>query len=294
MTELRAPDEAPWDTWKTIRACNPMSNANPSLRRTLLRERDEARRNPTMRVAFESFRLNRTNTLGKEVLVTVPAWQRVLERQVPPRVGKPIVGLDLGSERSWSAAWAIWRNGRSECYAVCLGIPSLEERERQDTMPRGLYSRLAADGVLIVDQGVRVSDPKTMVRHLLAVGIVPDVMLCDRFVIGALKDAVAGRWPILSRVVRWSEATEDIAAFRRLVADGPMSIVPACRALASVSLSEATVKSDDQGSVRLEKKRNNRSRDDVAVSGVLAAGALCRVLARPQARRRRWAKAAPG
>ena len=98
---------------------------------------------------------------------------------------------------------------------------------------------------------------------------------------------VAGRWPVVDRVARWSEATEDIAGLRRLVADGPLSIAPECRALARVGLSQAVVHSDDQGSVRLAKRRHGRSRDDVAAAGVLSVGALARGLAR-RAPRRRW------
>ena len=134
-------------------------------------------------------------------------------------------------------------------------------------MPRGLYRRLADDGVLLVDEGLRVSRPVVLVDHLVGRGIVPQVLFCDRFMLGTLQDVVAGRWPVVSRVTRWSEATEDIAAFRRLAADGPLSITKECRALARVGLSEASVQSDDQGSVRLVKRRAARSRDDVAVGG---------------------------
>ena len=81
--------------------------ANASLRRTILRERNDARRNPTMRTAFEAYRLNRAVAVYSEVLVTVEAWQRVEGREVPLQEGRPIVGLDLGAERSWSAAWAL-------------------------------------------------------------------------------------------------------------------------------------------------------------------------------------------
>ena len=153
-------------------------------------------------------------------------------------------------------------------------------------MPRGLYGRLRDDGVLIVDEGVRVSRPETLISHLVSIGIRPEGMLCDRFILGALKDAVAGRWPVVPRVTRWSEATEDIAGFRRLAADGPLSIAPECRALVLSALSQATVQSDDQGSVRLQKKRHGRSRDDVAVAGVLAGGSLVRELRRSS--RPRW------
>ena len=285
---LSAPEDAPWDAWGTIRRCNPLLNVNASLRKTVLRERDDARRNQTLVPAFRAYRLNQRVDVSREVLVEAAAWKRVEARPVPPREGRPIVGVDLGSERSWSGAWCLWPNGRSECYAVCPGIPDLAERERQDAMPAALYRRLVADGTLIVDEGLRVSRPETLIEHLLSVGIRPGLMLCDRFLLGTLKDAVAGRWPVVDRVTRWSEATEDVAAFRRLVADGPLSIVPESRALARVSLSQASVRSDEQGSVRIEKKRHGRSRDDVAVAGTLAAGGLVRAMSKRATRRWRY------
>ena len=287
VTVLSSPDNEPWDAWNTIRKANPLVTHNAALRKTILRERDDARRNESLRPAFLAYRLNRQVDVYNDVLAKAEDWRAVERRPVPPREGRAIVGIDLGSERSWSGAWCLWPNGRSECYAVCPGIPDLAERERQDAVPRGLYQRLEDDGVLVVDEGLRVSRPSTLINYLVdEKDISIETMLADRFHLGAMQDAVAGRWPVVPRVVRWSEATEDISAFRRLVADGPLSIVPECRALARVALSQASVASDDQGSVRLQKKRHGRSRDDVAVAGTLAAGALVRSLARGQ--RRRW------
>ena len=54
---LTAPSDQPWDAWATIRAVNPLVLANASLRKTILRERDDARRTPTMRRSFEAYRL---------------------------------------------------------------------------------------------------------------------------------------------------------------------------------------------------------------------------------------------
>ena len=287
VTVLTAPDGEPWDAWDTIRRVNPLVMHNASLRKTILRERDDARRDESQRPAFQAYRLNRQVEVYKDMLVSADAWRRVEAREVPEREGRPIVGLDLGAERSWTGCWAIFPNGRSECYAVCPGIPDLAERERQDGAPRGLYRRLHADGVLVVDDGVRVSRPSTLIDHLLQVGIKPKTIYCDRFILGTLKDAVAGRWPIVDRATRWSEATTDLSGFKQLVADGPLSIAPECRALARVALSQAVVNSDDQGSVRLAKRRHGRSRDDVAVAGVLACGALSRELARATPRRRK-------
>ena len=278
---LTAPDDQAWDNWNTIRRCNPLIMANDNLRKTILRERDDARRNPSMRPAFEAYRLNRQIDVHRDVLVPADTWRRVESRDVPPRDGRPILGLDLGSERSWSAAWSLWPNGRSECYALCPGLPGLDEREKQDGMPRGLYRRLHDDGVLLVDEGLRVSRPEVLVNHLLGIGINPRLVLCDRFLINTLQDATDGKWNIIPRITRWSEGTFDITSFRKLCEDGPLAIAPECRALARVSLSQASVKGDDQGSLRLEKKRHGRSRDDVAVAGTLAAGSLVRQLARP-------------
>ena len=103
---------------------------------------------------------------------------------------------------------------------------------------------------------------------------------------------MAGRWPVVDRVARWSSATEDISGFRRLVEDGPLSVAEHCRDLARVGLSQAVVASDDQGSVRLQKRRHGASRDDVAAAGVLGCGALARILARRPARRMRYLGAA--
>ena len=283
---LTAPEGEPWDHWNTIRRVNPLVLNNESLRKTILRERDDARRDESQRPAFEAYRLNRQVDVYRDMLVSADAWKRVEARPVPERAGRPIVGLDLGAERSWSAAWVIWPNGRAECYALCPGLPDLAERERQDAMPKGLYRKLHDDGVLLVDEGLRVSRPATLIDHLVHAGIKPDAIYCDRFAIGTLKDAVAGRWPIIDRVARWSEATEDITGFRRLVADGPLSIAEECRGLARLGLSQAVVHSDDQGSVRLAKRRHGRSRDDVAAGAVLGCGALARFLSRTRPHRR--------
>ena len=289
---MAAPDAAPWDDWNTIRKANPLVTHSPSLRKTILRERDDARRDPSQRPAFRAYRLNQFVSVYRDVLIDADKWREVEARPVPERVGLPLVGIDLGAERSWSAAWAIWRNGRSESYAVCPGIPNISAREKNDNVPYGLYQHLVGQGVLLVDEGLRVSRPITLVDHIIEIGILIDTIYADRFIIGTLTDVVGGRWPVVPRVARWSSATEDISGFRRLVEDGPLSIAPHCRDLARVGLSQAVVATDDQGSVRLQKRRFNASRDDVAAAAILAGGALARILARRQPQRLRYLGAA--
>ena len=275
---LAAPDEDAWDAWATIRHCNPMARVNAELRKVLLLERDQARRNSTLAPSFQAYRLNRLVGVSKSLLLPLVDWKRVLEREPPEREGQPILGLDLGGERAWSGAAALWPNGRMECFAMLPGVPDIAERERMDAVPRGSYQRLFDAGVMVVDEGRRRARPELLIDHLDAQGIRPINTVCDRFLINTLRDAAAGRWRISPRRTRWSEATEDIAAFRDISLDGDprLSITPESRALASFSLSQAEVATDDQGSTRLVKTRDHRSRDDVAMAAVLAAGETVR------------------
>ena len=82
------------------------------------------------------------------------------------------------------------------------------------------------------------------------------------------------RIPIIGRVTRWSESSEDIRALRKMTKDGPMSVVPSATALLTASLAVVRVRHDDAGSMRLVKLgMGNTGRDDVAAALTLAGGA---------------------
>ena len=281
-------DPKMWDQWSTIRQCNPLTAISPEFRKKLLEERDEAKRDPRLKARFLSYRLNVPTGDETSMLLTVDDWERVCARPVLPRVGRPIVGVDLGGGRAWSAAVALWRSGRVEAIAVAPGIPSLDEQEKRDRVPRGLYRKLAQQsGALVVAEGLRVQPPGQVVRAILERWGQPEVVVCDRFRLAELQDAGRGI-PILPRVARWSEASEDVRSLRKMAADGPLACEAASRSLLTASLAAATVKSDDQGSVRLVKSTNNTARDDVAAALVLAAGESARRDAHPP-RPLRWA-----
>ena len=57
-------------------------------------------------------------------------WQRALARDVAPREGRPIVGVDLGGGRAWSAAVARYQNGRLKLSALAPGLPDLEAQAK--------------------------------------------------------------------------------------------------------------------------------------------------------------------
>ena len=133
-----------------------MTAISGDFRKRLLVERDAARVDSRLKARFLSFRLNRPSGDESSVLLTVTDWQTVAAREVPERVGKPIVGVDLGGGRAWSAAVAVWANGRVEARAVAPGIPDLDEQERRDRVPSGTYAKLFDLGQLEIAEGDRV------------------------------------------------------------------------------------------------------------------------------------------
>ena len=277
-------DPERWDSWHEIRRCNPLTAISSSFRKKLLEERDEARKDSRLKARFLSYRLNVPSGDESTMLLTVDDWERLVARPVPPREGRPITAYDLGGGRAWSAAVSCWKNGRVEALAVAPGVPSLQEQEKRDRVPNGTYRMLAQTGALRIAEGLRVQPPGDLHRAAMAVWGPPEAILCDRFRLPELQDAVNGT-RITPRIARWSEAGEDIRALRRMAADGPLACEESSRALIAASLSAAMVKNDDQGNTRLMKRStNNTARDDVAAALVLGAGALARSLSRPPRR----------
>ena len=214
------------------------------------------------------------------MLLSVSDWELLTARPVPERAGRPIVGIDLGGGRSWSAATAIWEKGRVEAIACAPGIPEIEVQEARDGVPSGTYSDLIATGRLLLADGLRVQPAAALYDAVLALWGSPELIVCDRFRLGELRDCTNGV-QVLPRVSRWSEAADDIRALRRLAQDGPLSVEFTSRPLLAASLAVALVKNDDAGNTRLVKKgSNNKSRDDVAASLVLAAGVFGRSMAK--------------
>ena len=273
-------DLSRWDAWPEIRRVNPLVEISASFRRTLLEERDKARRDPRLKARFCSYRLNTPSQDESATLLTVDDYREMAKRPVPPRVGKPLVAVDLGGSRAWSAALALYRNGRIEARAVAPGIPSLGDQEIRDRVPRGTYQVLADQGVLIQAEGLRVPPAALLVSLITSTWGKPASLICDRFRLDELKDT---RVPcrIIPRITRWSESSYDIRAVRSKTKDGPFAVAECSRSLLEASLSVATVKSDDQGSVRLVKRTsNNEARDDVAAAFCLASGAFARSVER--------------
>lgn len=275
-------DPERWEDWREIRRVNPLTMVSADFRAKLLQERDAARRDTRKKAAFLSYRLNVPTADESTVLLTVDDWQRCCGREVPDRDGRPIVGIDLGHSRAWSAAVALWRSGRIEATAIAPGIPDLAAQEKRDRVPRGTYAKLVESGALTVADGLRVPGPGRLYAALTAAWGRPERVICDYFKLAELRDVIKCAVPVFDRRSRWSDSTFDVGALRALAADGPLSCAPGSRALLTASLAASRVK-NEEGNVRLRKKdSNNTGRDDVAAALVLAAGSLKRDLDRPR------------
>ena len=275
-------DPKRWDNWQEIRRCNPLVSVSKELRLKLLEERDAARSDPRLKARFLSYRLNIPTGDESTMLLTVDDWLRVQARPVQAREGRPIVGVDLGAGRAWSAAVAVWRSGRVEALAVAPGVPDLSAQEKRDRVAVGTYQKLADSGALLLADGLQVQTVKQVLDAIRSAWGRPDFIVCDRFRLLELEDTRPG-CPIVPRVSRWSESSMDIRTLRRCAKDGPLSCDPAARGLLTASLAVAMVKPDDAGSVRMVKRgTNNQARDDVAAALVLAVGQAESLFDRPK------------
>ena len=277
---LRA-DPAKWDDWKEIRRVNPLARVSAELRAKLRERLADAYRDSRLRARFLSYRLNIPSRDLSTVLLTAEDWLTVESRELPDRKGAPIVAVDMGQNRAWCAAVALWPSGRLEALAVAPGLPDLAEQEKRDLVPAGSYERLYDAGLLRIADGLNVPPAQMVIDAITDEWGKPQMVITDRARLADLKDAARGI-KLVERVTRWFEGSADIRGLRKLALDGPLAVCPQSAPLLRESLRVATVKSDDAGNVRLVKRGfNNTARDDVAAALTLAAGELDRRRQRP-------------
>lgn len=264
-------DPERWDDWREIKRVNPLTAVSASFRAKLKEERDEALADSRLKARFLSYRLNVPAGDASSMLLDVADWDRTLARPVAPRSGRPIVAIDLGSGRAWSAAVANWPNGRVEAVACAPGIPTVVEQEKRDRVPRGTYAHLVQNGTLLLADGLRVPPARMLYNAIVERWGQPEVVTCDRFRLLELQDACDV--PVLPRVSQWKESSEDIRAVRKAAMDGPMSVAEDSRDLLTASLAQCNVKCDESGNFKIQKLGNNNcARDDVASALTLAMG----------------------
>ena len=94
--------------------------------------------------------------------------------------------------------------------ALAPGVPDISQQEKRDRVPPGTYQRLVDSGVLLVSEGLRVQPPLQLWEAILDRWGTPQRIICDRFRVNELADAVKGEVRIEPRITRWSDSSADI------------------------------------------------------------------------------------
>ena len=265
-----------WDTRKVIRHAHPLLGVNKHLRPKLKAELEQALKSDDARARFLSYRLNVPTTPAADMLFTVSQWAEVERRPPGSMDGQPIVGIDMGANRSWSAAAVLWPSKRLEVVSIAPGVPSIAEQEKRDAVAVGDYERLVDDGTLMIDDGRRVVRVDRLIDAVMLWN--PCLIVADRYRLNEVVDAVRGRCRVMGRVTRWQESTDDVTRTRQVAIDEGLSVGPKSATMIRSALARACVESDTAGNVRIGKIGSDfRARQDVVMAMVLALGRVPRV-----------------
>ncbi len=268
-------DPEKWESWDECLRCNPVAFVNPHLRRTLDREHKMALSSERAAVTFRQYRLNLPgDPVDTQPLITTAEWARVCARPGPACEGRPIVGVDLGGTRSWSAAAALWPSGRIEAWAIAPGVPSLAEQERDDQVADGTYVELVRSGGLSVDEGRSVPDVDRLLSRIWPWS--PSAIVSDPYRAAELHQVVCGRVRIIERARGGGEATSNVQALRSRLLDSDAGVTADGRGLLAASFAQTALAIDGSGVTKVTKTRQRRSRDDAAAALLLAAGEAAR------------------
>ena len=268
-------DPEKWESFDEVLRVNPVAAINPYLRRTLEREHAAALESDRAARTFRQYRLNIPgDPVDVQPLITTAEWERVCARPVPDGEGKPIIGVDLGGTRSWSAVSAVWPSGRIEAWALCPGVPSLADQERDDQVAEGSYVEFVKAGGLVVDEGRAVPSVERLLSRIWAWD--PSAIVCDSYRVAELFKAVQGRVRIIERAKGGGESTSNVQALRSLLLDSQAGVTEDSRALLNSAFAQTALKIGEGGETRVTKLDQRRSRDDAAAAMLLAAGEQAR------------------
>ena len=269
-------DPEKWRDFDEVLRVNPVSAVNPHLRKTLEREYRAALESERAARPFKQFRLNIPgDPVDTQPLITSAEWARVVARPVPPREGQPVVSVDLGGNRSWSAACGIWPSGRIESWALAPGIPELAAQERDDQVAEGTYTELVtAAGGLAIDAGQHVPSISTLLSRIWQWS--PSAIVCDPYRSAELHQVVAGRTRIIERSRSGGEATSNVQSLRSLLLDTASGVALESRALLAAAFEQTDLVIDSAGLTKVKKRDARRSRDDASAALLLGAGEQAR------------------
>ena len=264
-----------WESFDEVLRVNPVAAVNPHLRRALEREHKAALESDRAARTFKNYRLNIPGEkVDSQPLITLAEWEKVCAKPIPEISGKPVIGLDLGGTRSWSAGSALWPSGRIEAWAIAPGVPSLSDQEKEDQVAEGTYLDLVQSAGLAVDEGNHVPSIERLLARIWAWD--PLAIVCDNYRAPELHQVVSGRVRVIERARSGGESTSNIQALRSLLLDSGAGICESSRALLGAAWAQTNLVISNEGIAKVTKIDARRSRDDAAMAVLLAAGELAR------------------
>ena len=268
-----APDDPPFRK-ATIRKANPSLDHMPDLERTIRREAEAAKRDPSVLPAYRALRLNGgTSDTEQRTLLDAGTWERI-EGEAACE-GPAVWGIDLGTSAAMSAVAAFYpATGALVAMAAFPREPSLAERGLRDGVGN-LYALCAEAGELLQNGGEAV-DIRSLIEDALARFGPPSMIAVDRWREKELRDALdAAGCPLAPLHVRgqgFKDGGEDVRGFRRACLEG--RVVPRRSLLMRAAMAEARTVPDPAGNEKLAKGgeggRRQRARDDAAAAAILA------------------------
>ena len=264
-------DPAKWTDFDEVLRVNPVAAINPYLKQTLEREHRAALASERAARTFKQFRLNIPgDPVESQPLITTAEFERVCARPVPACEGRPVIGVDLGGNRSWSAAAAIWPSGRIEAWALAPGTPSLADQEHADHVADDSYSELVRSGGLAVDAGRAVPSVELLLARVWAWE--PASIVSDPYRAPELHQVVSGRARVVERARGGGDTTPNIQALRSLLLDSNAGVTETSRAILGAAWLQTNLVISPDGLTKVTKLDQRRSRDDAAAALLLAAG----------------------
>ena len=268
---------------KAMKAANPSWAAMPDLRRAIRSAAKFAQADEAMSAQFRGLRLNLgvDDSPGRAHLISASNW-KAIEGDVP-RLGLPILGIDMGGTCAMTAASAYWpESKRLEGLAVFPSSPDLKQRGIADGVS-DLYLRMAERNELFVCGGQAI-DPVAFVELVVERFGPRFAAICGDFyrkadLLDALRAAQVPMCSINFRRFGWLDGSEDVLHFQRAALSGRVVPVPSLAMRAAMGA--ATLIFDPGGSGKLSKNsaglRAKRSRDDLAASSILAVSEAVRL-----------------
>ena len=263
--------------WRTIRKANPSLDHLPDLAAQIRLEIEEAKKDKQQNQVFRALRLNLgISEVSEEhkLLLDSGVWQGLEQETISPEPGtKYVLGLDLGTSASLSAASAAWLTGELDGFGVYSTSPDLLTRGQKLNVGN-LLQKIHDDGDILL-AGEHVADIGALMEECLRRWGQPMKIVCDAWRYDELRQVLSDIGfpvvvPIVKRRMGWHEGSMDTRAFRTFCLSGKLK--PRKSLALRVAMASSRVLMDPGGNSKLDK----RVCDDLAVSSVLAVAEVSR------------------